>query len=76
MNLYAVTVLHPHMKEAEAGERSIGRISQKIPYVFKDDQIPSVVDEWKLYQPQEIPKTGSRLMRLEAPELTITEQSN
>ena len=76
MNLYAVTVLHPHMKEAEAGERCIGRISQKIPYVFKDDQIPSVVDEWKLYQRHEIPETGSRLMRLEAPVLTITGQSN
>ena len=51
-----LTVLHPKMQEVECGERCIRRIAQKLPHVIKDDQIPSVVDEWKLYQHQEIPE--------------------
>lgn len=51
-----LTVLHPKMQEVECGERCIRRIAQKLPQVIKDDQIPSVVDEWKLYQHQEIPE--------------------
>ena len=48
-----LTVLH---REVECGERCIRRIAQKLRQVIKDDQIPSVVDEWKLYQYQEIPE--------------------
>ena len=44
------------MQEVECGECCIRRIAQKLPQVTKDDQIPSVVDEWKLYQHQEIPE--------------------
>ena len=51
-----LTVLHPKMQEVECGERCIRRIAQKLPQVIKDDEIPSVVDEWKLYQHQEIPE--------------------
>lgn len=51
-----LTVVHPKMQEVECGERCIRRIAQKLPQVIKDDQIPSVVDEWKLYQHQEIPE--------------------
>ena len=51
-----LTVLHPKMQEVESGEHCIRRIPQKVPQVIKDDQIPSVVDEWKLYQHQEIPE--------------------
>ena len=51
-----LTVLHPKMQEVECGECCIRRIAQKLPQIIKDYQIPSVVDEWKLYQQQEIPE--------------------
>ena len=54
--VHDLTVLHPKMQEVECGERCIRRIAQKLPQVIKDDQIPLVVDEWKLYQHQEIPE--------------------
>lgn len=49
-----LTVLQP--QKVESGECCIRRIAQKLAQVFKDDQIPSVVNEWKLYQHQEIPE--------------------
>lgn len=44
-----LTVLHPEMREIEAGDRCVRRIAQSLPQVFKGDQVPIVVDEWKLY---------------------------
>ena len=40
----------------ETGDCCVRRISQKLAQVIKEDQIPPVVDEWKLYQHQEIPE--------------------
>ena len=51
-----LTVLHPKMQEVKCGECCIRRIAQKLPQIIKDYQIPSVVDEWKLYQQQEVPE--------------------
>lgn len=51
-----LTVLHPERREIEAGDRCVRGIAQSLPQVFKGDQVPIVVDEWKLYQHQEIPE--------------------
>ena len=51
-----LTVLHPNMQKVETGDCCIRRIAQKLAQVIKEDQIPLVVDEWKLYQQQEIPE--------------------
>ncbi|PFX23157.1 hypothetical protein AWC38_SpisGene12315 [Stylophora pistillata] len=51
-----LTVLHPEMREIEAGDHCLRRIAQSLPQVFKGNQVPIVVDEWKLYRHQEIPE--------------------
>ena len=49
-----LTVLHPNMQKVETGDRCIRRIAQEVPQVIKENQLPPVVDEWKLYQHQVI----------------------
>ena len=51
-----LTILHPDMREIDAGDRCIRRIAQSLPQVVKDNHVPLVVDEWKLYRRQEIPE--------------------
>ena len=51
-----LTILHPDMREIDAGDRCIRRIAQSLPQVVKDYHVPLVVDEWKLYRRQEIPE--------------------
>ena len=51
-----LTVLHPKMQKVSSGERCVRRIAQKLAQVIKENQIPSIVDEWKVYQLQDIPE--------------------
>ena len=44
------------MQKVETGDRCIRRKEQKLAHKIKEDQIPPVVDEWKLYQYGKIPE--------------------
>ena len=44
------------MQKVETGDRCIRRKAQKLAHIIKEDQIPPVVDEWKLYQYGKIPE--------------------
>ena len=44
------------MQEVDTGDHCITRIARKVAQVIKEDQVLPVVDEWKLYQHQEIPE--------------------
>ena len=56
MNCTSLDSTSPNMQKVETGNRCTTRIAQMLAQVIKEDQIPPVVDEWKLYQHQEVPE--------------------
>ena len=49
-------VLHPAAKEAEDGSRCIRRFARTLHQIVQPDEIPSIFDEWNIYQHQDIPE--------------------